>query len=84
MGILPGQHAYLADNGGMVSAAQSRLIQAELAPAALGAQISSAIAAKTLNAQKQEAAAVLQLLDQAAQVAPVPTGGTGAALDVVA
>lgn len=62
----------------MISPVQSQLTQAQLAPAALGAQISSAIAAKSLDAQKQQGAAVLQLLDNAGQVAdgiaPAPTG----------
>jgi hypothetical protein len=62
----------------MVTALQSRLIDAQLAPAALNSAISTAIAAKSLDAQRQEGAAVLQLLDQALlvsdSVAPPQTG----------
>ncbi len=50
----------------MVSAAQNQLIQATLTPAALGAQISSAVAANVLNSARQQGAAVVQLLDDAA------------------
>jgi hypothetical protein len=52
----------------MISSAQQSLINAQMAPAQIGQEISSAIAAKTLNAAKQEGANVLSLLDSAAQV----------------
>jgi hypothetical protein len=62
----------------MISAVQSRLIDAQLAPAALGTAISTALAAKSLDAERQAGAAVLQLLEDtqtlAAAVAPSPTG----------
>ncbi len=66
----------------MVSAVQSSLVQAQLAPAALGSQISTAIAAKSLDAQKQEGAAVLQLLDNAAKIAAPGSDGLGTLIDV--
>ena len=69
----------------MISSVQSQLTQAQLTPAALGAQISIAIAAKSLDAQKQEGTAVLQLLDNAGQVADgVAPSPTGRLLDVQA
>ena len=66
----------------MVSAAQSRLIQAELAPAAIGAQISAAVAAKSHDAEKQEGASVLQLLEGASEGAT--NNGLGGTLDITA
>jgi hypothetical protein len=69
----------------MVSPVQSKLIQASLTPAALGAEISSTIAAKAQTAQKQEGAAVLKLLENAG--APQQSGGTndlGGTLDITA
>jgi hypothetical protein len=72
-----------ADKEGMVSAAQSRLIEAELAPKAIATQISGAIAAKSHESEKQEGAAVLQLLDQAANVGN-QVNQTGRVLDVSA
>ncbi len=73
----------LADNEDMVSPAQSQLIAASLMPAAVGNQISYAVAAKSLDAQKQAGAAVLQLLDGAANAAePGNPEGLGTQLDV--
>ncbi|HVT83367.1 MAG TPA: hypothetical protein VHM90_22190 [Phycisphaerae bacterium] len=69
----------------MVSPAQSRLIQAQLAPAALASQISSALAAKSLDAEKQAGAAVLRLLDGATQTqSPSQDNGLGGQLDITA
>ena len=68
----------------MVSPAQSRLIDTMLAPAALNSNISSAIAAKSLDAEKQQGAAVIQLLD-AATAGQDPASdpyGRGATLDM--
>jgi hypothetical protein len=70
----------------MVSPAQSRLIQAMLTPAATASKIDSAVAAKALNAQRQEGAAVLKLLDSAANIRQeeLPAGPLGNLLDVSA
>lgn len=69
----------------MVSPVQSQLTQAELAPVTLGTQISAAIAAKSLNAARQQGAAVIQLLDDASgQSSGAPQGSTGSTLDVMA
>jgi len=68
----------------MVSPAQSQLIQAMLTPATTAASINSAVAAKALSAQRQEGAAVLQLLDNAASARQeeVPAGPLGNLLDI--
>jgi len=68
----------------MVSPAQSQLIQAMLTPAATASQINSAVAVKALNAQKQEGADVLKLLDSAmsARQDEVPAGPVGNILDI--
>ncbi len=70
----------------MVSAAQSQLTQAQLAPVTLDSQISSAVVAKSLDAEKQQGAAVLQLLDNAAGTESLPAdpNGLGATLDITA
>jgi hypothetical protein len=71
----------------MVSPAQSRLIDAGLQPAAVGQQISVAIASKVLNSARQEGAAVLSMLDAAGQVADpqlAQASGLGTQLDVTA
>ena len=73
----------------MVSSAQQSLTNAQLAPAQIGQQISTAIAAKSLDAARQQGANVLQLLDSAAQVGQGPgdplvakATGLGTLLDV--
>jgi len=70
----------------MISPAQSRLIDAQLAPAAIATQVSSAIAKKSLDAQKQQGAAVLQLLDAATNTQDIgaSNNGIGGTLDVTA
>ena len=68
----------------MVSAVQSQLINAQLAPVSLGSQISATVAAKTLSAEKQQGAAVLSLLDQAASVGDASSSSTGQLLDITA
>jgi hypothetical protein len=69
----------------MVSALQSRLIDAQLAPAALGTAISTAVTAKSFDAQRQEGAAVLQLLDDSQNLATaIDPSQTGQHLDVQA
>jgi hypothetical protein len=55
-----------ADKANMVSPAQSRLIEAELAPGRLREQVSASIASKAHQVEKQQGAAVLQLLEDAA------------------
>jgi len=73
----------LADKTCMVSAAQSQLVSAQLAPISLGSQISTSVAAKTLSAEKQQGAAIVSLLDQAASVGDAPPS-TGQGLDITA
>ena len=62
----------MADREGMVSAAQSNLISAALAPTQIGQQIDAAVAVKTLNVQREQGNAVLKLLDTAGQAGPQP------------
>jgi hypothetical protein len=69
----------------MISAVQSRLVDAQLTPAALGTAISTAVAAKSLDAQRQAGAAVLQLLDDSLSIAnAVAPSQTGQHLDIQA
>jgi hypothetical protein len=78
----------------MISPTQQSLINAQLAPAATGQAISSAVAVKSLDAAKLQGAAILKLLDSAAQAAqqqPAPgdplvakATGLGTLLDVTA
>jgi hypothetical protein len=72
----------------MVSPAQSKLIEASLLPAAISRDISSAVAKKSLDATKQEGAAVLKLLDSAAGITAgdpqtAKATGLGGMLDIV-
>ncbi len=67
----------------MVSAVQSQLINAQLAPISLGNQISTAVAAKALDSEKQEGNAALTLLADATQSAP-SSSPTGNLLDLTA
>ena len=55
----------------MITPTQSKLIEAQLAPAAVKSQIDASLAAKSLNVQKQQGAAILKLLDNAT-IAPQP------------
>ena len=76
----------------MVSPAQQASIQASLIPSAVANEVSTSIAAKTLQAQRQQGDALLALLDSAS---PDPGGvgpgdplvakatGLGGLLDVV-
>ena len=70
----------------MIAPAQSRLIDAQLAPAAIATQVSSAIAKKSLDSEKLQGAAILQLLDDATdtQSTPPSTNGIGGTLDIIA
>ena len=52
----------------MVSAAQQNLINATLSPAQTGVAISTSVAAKTLDAARQQGAAIVQLLDSASSI----------------
>jgi hypothetical protein len=72
----------------MISPAQSQMIDAQLAPARIANDVSYAVAAKTLNAQRQEGATLLKLLDSA-EGTPQPgdplvakATGLGSLLDV--
>ena len=74
----------------MISAAQQSLTSAQLAPAQIGQAISTAVAGKAMSVDKMEGAAVLQLLDSAAQAGQSTAGdplvakatGLGGLLDV--
>jgi hypothetical protein len=76
----------------MISAAQSQLTEAQLAPARIANDISYAVAAKTLDAQRQEGATALKLLDSAMGAGTPQPGdplvakatGLGSLLDVMA
>jgi hypothetical protein len=74
----------------MVSPAQSKLIDAQLAPARLANDVSYAIAAKSLDAQRQEGATALKLLDAAATTLQpgdplvAKATGLGSLLDITA
>lgn len=73
----------------MVTPLQSRLIEAQLAPARTAQQISTAVAKKSLDAAKAEGAGVIALLESAAKVSGgdelvARATGKGALLDVVA
>ncbi|HVX85626.1 MAG TPA: putative motility protein [Phycisphaerae bacterium] len=47
----------------MISPAQSQLTDAQLTPARVASDIGYAVAAKTLNAERQQGAAILDLLN---------------------
>ena len=71
----------------MISSVQQKLIDAQLAPARIGQDISTAVAAKSLDAQRQEGDSVLQLLDSAAQAGDplvAKATGVGSLLDITA
>ncbi len=80
----------LADRANMISPAQSQMIDAQLAPARLANDVSYAVAAKTLNAQRQEGETVLKLLDsaggapQAGDPLVAKATGLGSLLDITA
>ena len=64
----------------MISPVQQQLIDASLAPAKLASDVNTAVAAQTLDAQRQEGAAVLQLLDRSVP----PSSTVGTRLDITA
>jgi len=75
----------------MVSPAQQSLIQSSLAPAALASDITYSVAAKAMNAERQQGDAVVQLLDSAGGGSPGPgdalvakATGLGSLLDITA
>ena len=70
----------------MITPAQSRLIDAQLAPAAVATNITTAIAKKSLDSEKLQGAAILQLLDAATdtQSTPSSTNGIGGTLHIIA
>lgn len=76
----------------MVSPAQQSLNQASLSPAATASAIDTAVAAKALNAQRQQGDAAVQLIDSAGQSGSPQPGdalvakatGLGSLLDVTA
>ncbi|HVS73561.1 MAG TPA: putative motility protein [Phycisphaerae bacterium] len=57
----------------MISPAQSQLTDAQLTPARVASDIGYAVAAKTLNAERQQGAAILDLLNGAANTQPQPS-----------
>ena len=66
----------MADNVNMVTAMQQSLINSSLMPSKVGSAISTAVAAKTLQAARQEGAAVVQLLEAAGRGAGAGRGLT--------
>jgi hypothetical protein len=73
----------------MVSAAQNNLIEAALTPARIGTEISTSVAAKTLDAAREQGAQLVSLIDNAGQIAPgdalvAKATGMGSLLDVTA
>jgi hypothetical protein len=56
----------------MVSAAQTNLINASLAPAQVDNAIATSVLSKTLDAARQQGASVVQLIDDAAEGGPQP------------
>ncbi len=75
----------------MVSATQAKLIDASLLPAQVSSQISVSVAAKSLDAARQEGDAAVQLIDAAGASGPQPgdalvakATGMGTFLDVQA
>lgn len=73
----------------MVSPIQQKLIDAQLSPAKVAQDVSAAVAAKALDATRQQGAAVLQLLEAAGKVQAgdplvAKATGLGRILDVVA
>lgn len=77
-------HGNSADNTPMVSPVQSQLINAQLAPVALGSQISASVAAKVLASEKQQGDAVVSLINAATGTAIPAPDSPGQALDVTA
>jgi hypothetical protein len=74
----------------MVSAAQQTLIDASLSPGVIAGKISSAVAAKSMNVERQEGADVLDLLEgatdagaQAGDPLVAKATGVGGLLDVM-
>jgi hypothetical protein len=73
----------------MVSAAQSKLIDAALIPARVASEVSSSVAAKTLDAARQQGAQVISLIDNAGKIRPgdalvAQATGKGGLLDITA
>jgi hypothetical protein len=76
----------------MISAAQQSLSQGAIPPAALSSDISTAVAAKALNAQRQQGDAIVKLLDSAGSDGEMGPGdalvakatGLGGLLDITA
>jgi hypothetical protein len=71
----------------MVSPAQSKLIEAALIPARVASEVSSSVAAKTLDAARQQGAQVVSLIDKAGQIGAgdalvAKATGKGGLLDV--
>jgi hypothetical protein len=73
----------------MVSAAQSKLIDAALIPARISNEISTSVAKKTLDAARDQGAQLVSLIDDAGQISPgdslvASATGKGGLLDVTA
>ena len=74
----------------MISSVQQNLIDAQLRPARVGSEIATAVAGKALDAQRQEGAAAVELLDSAAQACSggdplvAKATGLGSLLDITA
>jgi hypothetical protein len=73
----------------MVSAAQNKLIEASLIPARVSNEISTSVAAKTLDAARTQGAQMISLIDSAGQIGAgdalvARATGLGGTLDVTA
>lgn len=64
----------------MISTAQSQMVDASLAPMRLRTEISTSVLKKTLNAARDEGAAMVDLIDSAGAVG---SGGGGQAGDAL-
>ena len=59
-------------------------IEAQLAPAAVASQINYAVAAKSLDAERQEGAAAVRLVEGAGQIPVAENGPLTSPIDIMA